>query len=225
MPTKAVSYLRVSGKGQIDGDGFPRQREAIQRYAKAHRMTIVDEFTDGGVSGKNELEDRPGLGLLIFRIEQNGVRVVLVETAMRLARDLMVGEIILDRFRKLGVKVIEVSGGNDLTVTDNNPTSRLIRQILGAVAEFEKSVLVGKLRAARQRQRLKHGRCEGRKPFGTFPGEAEIVERIKDMRRKPRKGERLSFVAIAELLNQEGVPTRSGKPWRPSTVGNILGRE
>jgi DNA invertase Pin-like site-specific DNA recombinase len=225
MPTKAVSYLRVSGKGQIDGDGFPRQREAIQRYAKSHRMTIVDEFTDGGVSGKNELEDRPGLGLLIFRIEQNGVRVVLVETAMRLARDLMVGEIILDRFRKLGVKVIEVAGGNDLTVGDDNPTSRLIRQILGAVAEFEKSVLVGKLRAARQRQRLKHGRCEGRKPFGTFPGEAEVVERIKDMRRKPRKGERLSFAAIAEQLNEEGVPTRSGKPWRPSTVGNILGRE
>jgi DNA invertase Pin-like site-specific DNA recombinase len=225
MPTKAVSYLRVSGKGQIDGDGFPRQREAVQRYAKAHRLAIVDEFTDGGVSGKNELADRPGLGLLIFRIEQNGVRVVLVETAMRLARDLMVGEIILERFRKLGVKVIEVSGGNDLTVADDNPTSRLIRQILGAVAEFEKSVLVGKLRAARQRQKLKQGRCEGRKPFGAFPGEAEIVEKIKDMRRKPRKGERLSFAAIAEQLNEEGVPTRTGKPWRPSTVGNILGRD
>jgi DNA invertase Pin-like site-specific DNA recombinase len=187
-------------------------------------MTIVDEFTDGGVSGKNELEDRPGLGLLIFRIEQNGVRIVLVETAMRLARDLMVGEIILERFRKLGVKVIEVSGGNDLTVGDDNPTSRLIRQILGAVAEFEKSVLVGKLRAARQRQKLRHGRCEGRKPFGTFPGEAEIVEKIKAMRKKPRKGERLSFAAIAEQLNEEGVPTRTGKPWSPSTVGNILGR-
>jgi hypothetical protein len=31
---KAVSYLRVSGKAQIEGDGFPRQRETIARYAK-----------------------------------------------------------------------------------------------------------------------------------------------------------------------------------------------
>ena len=30
----AISYLRVSGNGQVEGDGFTRQREAIYRYAK-----------------------------------------------------------------------------------------------------------------------------------------------------------------------------------------------
>jgi DNA invertase Pin-like site-specific DNA recombinase len=36
MKTPAVSYLRVRGKGQVEGDGFPRQREAIARFAKRH---------------------------------------------------------------------------------------------------------------------------------------------------------------------------------------------
>ncbi len=52
--TEALAYLRVSGKGQINGDGFPRQREAIRRYAKAHGIGIVGEYADQGVSGTAE---------------------------------------------------------------------------------------------------------------------------------------------------------------------------
>ncbi len=50
--------MRVSGKGQINGDGFPRQREAIARYAKTHGIELVAEYTDKGVSGGKELEAR-----------------------------------------------------------------------------------------------------------------------------------------------------------------------
>ena len=45
----AVSYLRVSGKGQIEGDGFPRQRAAIEAYAKANNIDIVAECRDEGL--------------------------------------------------------------------------------------------------------------------------------------------------------------------------------
>jgi hypothetical protein len=38
---EAFGYLRVSGRGQLAGDGFPRQREAIQRYADAHGIKIA----------------------------------------------------------------------------------------------------------------------------------------------------------------------------------------
>ncbi|MSR60547.1 MAG: hypothetical protein EXS05_23380 [Planctomycetaceae bacterium] len=224
MKSDAVAYLRVSGLGQVDGDGFTRQRETIDAYAKRSGLLVVDEFRDEGVSGTNELADRPGLGALVDRIESNGVRIVLVENATRLARDLLIGEVILDRFRKLGVQVIECDAGNDLTVGDDNPTGKLIRQILGAVAEFEKSVLVAKLRGARVRQRNKSGRCEGRKPFGHRPGEAAVVATICRLRRKPRGGEVLSYAAIADRLNADGVVTRSGGPWRASVVGQILGR-
>jgi DNA invertase Pin-like site-specific DNA recombinase len=46
----------------------------------------------------------------------------------------------------------------------------LIRQVLGAVAQFEKAVIVSKLKAARMRKKRAEGRCEGRKPFGAKPG-------------------------------------------------------
>jgi DNA invertase Pin-like site-specific DNA recombinase len=222
---KAVSYLRVSGLGQVEGDGFPRQREAVGSFAKRAGLVIVDEYRDEGVSGADELDDRPGLGELINRIETNGVRTVLVENADRVARDLMVFEIILSKFLKMGVQVIEVGGGQDLTVADGNPTRKFIRQVLGAVSELDKSVLVAKLKAARSRIRKTGKRCEGRKPYGYRPGESEIVEKIKQLRRKPRRGERLSFAQIAAQLNAEGVPTRSGGVWRASTIGAILGRD
>jgi DNA invertase Pin-like site-specific DNA recombinase len=221
---KAVSYLRVSGAGQIDGDGFTRQRASIAKRAKSLGMVIVDEYEDAGVSGTNEMDDRPGLSALLDRIDSNGVRVVLVENASRLARDLMVQEIILQELRKRGVQVIEADGGNDLTVGSNDPTATLIRQVLGAVSQFEKSVLVLKLRAARQRIKKTDGRCEGRKPFGSMPGESLIVEQIKSLRRKPVLGEQRSFKKIADYLNETGVPTRTGSPWSPSTVGQILSR-
>jgi DNA invertase Pin-like site-specific DNA recombinase len=100
------------------------------------------------------------------RIRANGIRLVLVERADRLARDLMVGEIILGEFRALGVSVVAADSGTDLTVGDDDPTRVLIRQVLGAVAQFEKSVIVAKLRAARLRKRRATGRCEARKPYG-----------------------------------------------------------
>jgi len=222
--TKAVAYLRVSGKAQVHGDGFPRQRATVDRFAKANRMTIVGEFRDGGVKGATDLEHREGLAALLDTIESDGVKVVLVERADRLARDLMVSEIILGQFRDLGVRVITADSGVDLTVNDEDPTRTLIRQVLGAVAQFEKSVIVLKLRAARDRVRKSNGRCEGRKPFGTRPGEAAILHRMRQLRRKSPGHPRMSFVKIAHILNTESHRTRMGKPWRGPTVRKILSR-
>ena len=134
------------------------------------------------------------------------------------------GELILNQFRDLGVKVIAADGGTELTAGDDDPTRTLIRQVLGAVAQFEKAVIVSKLKAARVRKRRATGRCEGRKPHGTRPGEADVVAVIQKLRRKPRGGERLSFAAIAERLNAERYPTRTGKLWAPETVRGIVQR-
>ena len=61
----------------------------------------MGEFRDEGVSGTKDLDAREGLSDPLARIRSNGVRVVLVERADRLARDLIVGELILNQFREL----------------------------------------------------------------------------------------------------------------------------
>ena len=220
---KALSYLRVSGLGQVDGDGLPRQREAVTRYARRAGLQLMDEFAVAGVSGTTELADRPGLAALLDRIESNGARVVIVERADRLARDLVVGELILDRFRTLGVKVVDAEGV-ELTAGDGDPTRKLIRQVLGAVAEFDRCVTVLKLRAARDRVRAREGRCEGRKAFGTSPAEEKVLERILALRRAKRGQPRMSFEKIAATLNAEGVQTRTGTAWAPATIYRIVRR-
>lgn len=222
---QAIAYLRVSGLGQVDGDGFTRQTEAVAAYARHAGLTIVDMYQDKGVSGTKDLEDRPGLAALLDRIDSNGVRIVLVERADRLARDLIVGETILGQLRERGVKVFDAEG-IELTAADGDPTRTLIRQVLGAVAEFDRRVTVLKLRAARERVRRRDGHCEGRKGFGATPAEEAILDRILKLRRHgdPMQGARMSFAKIAAKLNAEGRPTRTGKPWAPATVYGIVER-
>jgi DNA invertase Pin-like site-specific DNA recombinase len=217
---KALSYLRVSGKGQVDGDGPERQRLAIARFARSAGLTLLEEFSDLGVSGTTELADRPGLAALLDRLESNGVRTVIVERADRLARDLMVQEVIVGQFVKAGARIV-TADGVDLTSTDD-PTRSLIRQVLGAVAQFEKSVTVLKLRAARERKRARGERVEGVKPYGTFPAEQAVLERMRQLRRKPPKDRRGSVASIAVQLNAEGHRNRAGRQWSPQMVHHVL---
>ena len=221
--TKAFGYFRISGKGQVSGHGIPRQRETVGRFADGHGFDVVAEFEDVFTGAKDGF-DRPGLTDLLVAIKANGVRVVLVERADRLARDLMVGELILAEFRKHGVKVIAADSGTDLTVADDDPTRVLIRQVLGAVSQWDKSVIVQKLRAARERKRRDVGRCEGVKPYGAFDGEDQAVARVVELHKKPRGKPRRSLQQIADVLNTEGIPTRSGRPWARTTVHKIIRR-
>ena len=48
---KAFAYLRVSGKAQVEGDGFTRQLETIKRYAAEHGIKIAHVYREEGVSG------------------------------------------------------------------------------------------------------------------------------------------------------------------------------
>jgi DNA invertase Pin-like site-specific DNA recombinase len=214
---KAVTYLRVSGTSQIDGDGFPRQRETCAAYAKASRIRIVEEFRDEACSGCTDADAREGFAAMVERIAGNGVKVVLVERSDRLARDLIVSETLLATLRKLGMRVIEACSGVDLTDT-SDPSRILIRQVLGAVAEFNKREIVGKLAKARARIRASEGRCEGRKPFGARDGEAATIKRIAELHGN-------SLRSIAAQLDAEGRATRSGKPWSAEAVRLILARQ
>lgn len=211
---KAFAYLRVSGRGQLEGDGFTRQLLAIRSYAEAHRLRIVKVFKEEGVSGATELEDRPALLALLEALAANGTRTVLVERLDRLARDLMVQETIIGDFHKRRFNLISVTEP-DLLSTD--PTRILMRQIFGAIAQYEKAMIVAKLRGARQRVKQREGRCEGRKPYGFYPGEDEVVQMMLELRASG-----LSFDRIADKLNTAKVMPRMGVRWWGKTINNIL---
>jgi DNA invertase Pin-like site-specific DNA recombinase len=212
--TKAHAYLRVSGKGQVDGDGFPRQLKAIRDYAMAHDIKIVNVYREEGVSGTKDSADRPAWSELMTALHSNGVRIVIIEKLDRLARDLMVQETIIADLRKYGFEVVSVAEP-DLMATD--PTRVMVRQMMGAVAQYEKSQIVLKLRGARMRMRAKVGRCEGRKPYGFYDGEGIALERVRALR-----AEGLGFDRIAVRLNEEHIPTRTGRPWHGVVVNRIL---
>lgn len=75
----------------------------------------------------------------------------------------MMNEAIVDQFSRIGARVLTADGA-DLTTADGDPTRILSRQVLGAVAQFEKSVIVLKLRAARERIRRRWARRSESRP-------------------------------------------------------------
>ena len=173
---EAFGYIRVSGRGQLDGDGFPRQREAIQRYADANGIRIVKWFEERAVCGATEWENRPAWSEMAQSL--NGVRTIIIERLDRLARELFIQEYILRDLKQRGVTLVSVAE-QDL---DSDPGRVLFRQMMGAIAQYDRTMVVLKLRAARKRMRASKGRCEGRKPYGTRPGETSTLARIRALR-------------------------------------------
>jgi len=211
---KAFAYLRVSGRGQVEGDGFTRQLKAIRNYAKQHNVRIVQVFREEGVSGTKDLENRPAFVAMMEALHSNGVKLVLVEKLDRLARDLMVQESILHDLKRNGFDLVSAM---EPDLCSDEPSRKVMRQVMGAFHEYEKSMLVLKLRAARQRKRARNGRCEGRKPYGYYPGEREVVKRMEALRASG-----MGYDRIAAELNSEGIKPRKGERWWGRTINNVL---
>jgi DNA invertase Pin-like site-specific DNA recombinase len=214
---RAVGYLRASGRGQLDGDGFTRQRETIEKYALSNGIIIEQWFEEKGICGENELDDRPALQGLIAALYSNGTRLVLIEKLDRLARKLTVQESIIADIQKNGFEIVSVM---EPDLCNDDPSRVLLRQFMGAIAEYDKKMIVTKLRIARQRIRDTTGRYEGRKPFGTRDGEDATIARILQLHAKGN-----NYTAIADALNQEGRVTRTGGQWYVTTVSRVLQRQ
>lgn len=215
--TRAFAYLRVSGKGQIRGDGFTRQLSAIKQYAATNDIKVVRVFQEEGVSGTKETMDRPAWAEMMATLHSNGVRTIIVEKLDRVARDLMVQEAAIADIQKHGFTLVSVA---EPDLMANDPTRVLMRQLMGAVAQYDKSQIVAKLRGARMRIRAKKGRCEGRKPYGFYDGETAVIERMKALR-----AERLGYDRIAAQMNAEGLATRTRGRWHGVMVNRILGAQ
>jgi DNA invertase Pin-like site-specific DNA recombinase len=234
----ALAYLRTSSAANVgaDKDSEKRQRQAIEAFARHGGYEIVEEFYDTAVSGADPIETRPGFAAMLERIEGNGVRTIIVENANRFARDLMVQEVGYAKLRERGISLVAADSPN--AFLDNTPTAKLVRQVLGAIAEFDKAMTVAKLRGARDRKRRATGKCEGRKSLAEmYPGVVREAKRLS--RVNPKTGKRRSLRKIAaelakigEALADTGTPgaedtarayfSRDGQPYSAKSVRAML---
>lgn len=216
----AIGYTRTSSAANIgqDKDSVVRQRKAIQMYANRAGYRIAAWFDDPAVTGADTIDARPGFMAALEMIAGNGVRTIIVETANRFARDLIVQETGWKRLHADGIALIAADAPDQFV--DETPTAVLIRQILGAVAQFDKAMTVAKLRGARERKRRNTGgKVEGRKSYAEAnPQLVELARELSEQR------PRLSLREISAALASSGFSTRRGLPYSASAVASMLRR-
>lgn len=218
-PKPAYGYMRTSSATNVgDGkDSEQRQRLAIEGFAKAAGYRIVDWFRDPAVSGADPVTSRPGFVAMLDALVGDGVRTIIVESPDRFARDLAVQLAGHDHLRGLGLDLVPASAPDFFL--EDTPTAVLVRQVLGAIAEFEKASLVAKLRAARERKKALTGKGSGRKSH--LEQRPELIALAKKLHRK-RKGERLSLRAISAELAKAGFLNQYGKPFAATSVAAMV---
>ena len=215
MHNKALAYYRTSSATNVgeDKDSLTRQRVAVKRYASQSGYTIVEEFYDAAISGADALDARPGFADALKRIAANGVKTIIVETASRFARDLIVAETGFRRLCEAGITLIAADAPNSFL--DDTPTSAFIRQVLAAVQELDRTMTVAKLRGARQRKKVLTGKCEGAKSYAeSVPA---TVERARALRATG-----MTLKAITDQMTAEGFQTASGSPYQMTAIGRMI---
>jgi DNA invertase Pin-like site-specific DNA recombinase len=226
---KVIGYVRVSTDRQAEvGLGVEIQEEAIRAWAKLARHRLVDVVRDEGVSGGNGLESREGLVVALEALGEGRAAGLVVYRLDRLARDLVVQEQLLAEVRRLGSEVFSTFESEQAYLSDDpdDPSRKLIRQILGAVSEYERAMTVLRLKLGRRRKAEKGGFAFGSPPFG-YRGvhgdlKPDVDEQATLRRMHSLSGEGASLRQIAETLNGEGHKAKRGGPWHPQTVARAL---
>ena len=158
---------------------------------------------------------------MLQRVASDGAKTIIVESPDRFARDLMVQLTGHDMLKAQGIALVPASAPDFFT--EDTPTAVLVRQVLGAIAQFDKASTVAKLAAARKRKREATGKCEGRKSLAELhPDAVALARRLR--RRKP-KGGQLSLRAISAELAAAGHVNERGKPFNPKSVARCWRRE
>jgi DNA invertase Pin-like site-specific DNA recombinase len=201
--TPAIAYYRTSSAANVGGDSDQRQREAIQRYAEASGLAVVAEFYDAAVSGADPIDERQGFSNLLAFAKEQGIGVVVVETANRFARSLM-------------------ADSPSTFTAEDDPMVVAVRQMLGVMAQLDKAMTVAKLKGARDRASEQAGkRVEGRKGYDDT-NKALVREAKRLARKSPKTGKARSLREIARELEALGFTTKDGKTFAAAQVQRLI---
>ena len=221
----AVGYVRVSTEDQAsNGHGLKVQREAIEAFARSQGYELVDVIIDAGVSGAKKPEEREGFRRVLELAEAKVFSVLLVWKFDRLARSLVyavtTANLLQERF---GVVLRSVTEPID-TAT---PMGQTVFAILAGMAAQERQAITQRTLAGKREKAKRGGFAGGPAPYGyrrdrdggleVDPDEAHTIRHIYTMRQQG-----MSYRAIADVLNGDGIPTKRGGRWHGGTVRYIL---
>jgi site-specific DNA recombinase len=225
----AAAYIRVSTEGQAEQTGLEAQRKAIVAYAAANGIPIQTWLSDVESGAK---ESRPGLERLREGVASGKIDQVLIYRIDRLARDVRIGETVYRELTTAGARVVSVSEA----MLDSSLTGNLMRTLVLAFAEYERSLIALRTTAGRRIRVAQQGTFAGGiapygyKAVGTTaspgagalkidPKAAEAVRRVFMLR---EAGE--SLAGIAGQLNAENYRTARGSMFAPEHIRRILAR-
>ena len=219
---RAFGYLRVSTDAQADsGLGLEAQRAAITAAAARVGLPLAETFTDAGLSGSLDLDNRPSLFAAVNALRRGDVLIVAKRD--RIGRD-VVGVATIERaIARKGARILSAAGeGTEGT----DASSMLQRQILDVFGEYERRLIGQRTKAALKAKRDR-GECAGNVPFGyrlnpdgrtlaENPAEREVLTILGELRAAG-----YSLRQIADELNRQGFTTRRGTPWRHQYVAGL----
>jgi DNA invertase Pin-like site-specific DNA recombinase len=228
---KLVAYLRVSTDRQAEeGLGLEVQEQAIRSWARTYDHRVVLWARDEGVSGSSGLDTREGLADALDALKSHQAGALVVYRLDRLARDLVLQEQLLADVRRMGADVFSTSNAEASYLTDDpdDPSRKLIRQVLGAVNEYERAMIALRLRSGRRKKHDNGGYAYGSPPYGWRAVGRELVEDPEEQvalaRMRELRAAGASYRDIAVALTSEGYRPKRGTVWYPMTVRQILTR-
>lgn len=222
---RAIGYVRVSTQEQVSGFGLDVQRKAVRDYCTAQGYRLVSVLSDEGISGSNGLDTREGLATALAVIERHESDVLVVYRLDRLARDLMLQETTIARLRAAGASVESVT---EADIDSDDPTRVLVRQVLGAIGQYEKALIRGRMMAGRAAKAASGGYAAGRPAFGYRAEGGQLVaeqreqEAVRMVVRLRREG--LSLRQIGTRLEDSGYRPKVGERWQANQVRRIVER-
>ncbi len=225
--TRCLVYIRVSTDEQHLGP--EAQAEACRVYAERLGMTVVETFRDIGVSGAAPLHECPGLQSAVDSLAAHDAGVLLVAKRDRLARDVMKVGMVTQRVESAGAIVVSADGVPE----SNEPTAVLMRQIIDAFSQFERSLIISRTTAALATKKVK-GEVTGNIPVGFVrDGNKLVVDEAGRAQHREVKARVQALLAegktyqnVVDLFAAEKVAYLNFTEWKfRSQVARVLERD
>ena len=221
----AVLYIRVSTDEQArHGVSLDAQEERLRAYCTMRGLEIAGVVRDEGVSAFKHLDTRPGGAHLLHLLAKGKAAHVVALKLDRLFRNSGDALARTEAWNRQGVALHLVDMGGSAMDTAS-ATGRVLLTMLAAMAEFERSITAERTAQALAYKRDKR-EAYGPTPYG-YSREGDALrehgsELATVVRIQTWAAEGSSLAAIARRLNAEGVPTKRGRKWYPSTVRYLL---